>query len=87
MIGAIGDDFDTATDQGSAYHFRRVGIAWGEQGKRVAPDGAAGDSFGTSVALGSNYSIVGASSDDEVGTSNAGSVYLDVVGGFRNGFE
>jgi hypothetical protein len=46
--------------QGAAYVFARTGTAWTEQGKLTAADGAAGDYFGTAVAVSDDAAVVGA---------------------------
>ncbi len=63
LVGAYGDD-----GNGSAYVFTRFGIAWNQQAKLIAADGAAGDYFGVSVALSGETALVGASGDDGPGT-------------------
>jgi len=71
LVGAREDD-DNGTDSGSAYLFD---ITTGQQIVKLLPsDGAAGDQFGESVAIGS-AAIVGALFDDDNGT-NSGSAYL-----------
>ena len=78
LVGAFGDD-DNGTTSGSAYLFD---TATGAQlQKLTAPDGAANDQFGGSVALSGGTALVGARSDDDNGT-NSGSAYLfDTVTG------
>ncbi|CAK0877415.1 unnamed protein product [Prorocentrum cordatum] len=74
VVGAWGDD-DQGSNSGSAY------VLDGTTGERllklVASDGAAGDFFGTSVAVSSDGArvVVGASWDDDQG-SNSGSAYV-----------
>ena len=60
---------------GSAYIFRRDGEDWVDQVKLVAPDGAAHDYFGVSVAISGETAIVGANGDDEHGDAS-GSAYI-----------
>ncbi len=63
LIGARGDE----NDQGAAYLFKRnQGGAdnWGQVKKIIANDGAAGDSFGTSVAIDNDTLLIGAWQDD-----------------------
>lgn len=50
IVGAPGDR-DNGTDSGSAYVYRFNGFEWYEEAKLVPSDGAAGDFFGTSVAV------------------------------------
>ncbi|KAA3604311.1 MAG: T9SS C-terminal target domain-containing protein [Calditrichaeota bacterium] len=74
LIGANGDD-DGGGLSGSAYIFKRDGISWSEQAKLTANDAASGDSFGESVAISGEYSVIGAPVDDD-SFSNSGSVYV-----------
>jgi len=74
LVGAYFDD-DKGTDSGSAYIFTRSGASWTQQAKLVAGDGAAGDSFGISVALSGETALVGAYSDD--GLDALGGIAVD----------
>ncbi|MBX3290498.1 MAG: VCBS repeat-containing protein [Acidobacteria bacterium] len=74
IIGAPGDD-DNGSESGSAYIVTRNGGQWTEMQKLTASDGAAGDSFGTSVSISGDTAIVGSMQDDDAGT-NSGSVYI-----------
>ena len=78
----VGASFDDG-GAGSAYVFVRTGTSWAEEAKLVALDRAAGDWFGTSVALSSDGSrtIVGAYLDDTAAGTQAGSARVFV----RNG--
>ncbi|MEZ6193095.1 MAG: hypothetical protein R3C45_17625 [Phycisphaerales bacterium] len=78
IIGAEFDD-DSGNDSGSAYLFD---VNTGNQlFKLTAADGAAGDRFGTAVAISGNIAIVGAMLDDH-SVFDAGSAYLfDVTTG------
>ena len=71
IVGSRGDD-DNGTDSGSAYIFDLDG---NELAKITASDAAAGDVFGTSVAVGSGRIVVGAIGDDDNG-SLSGSAYI-----------
>ncbi len=55
IVGSVGKD----NRKGAAYIFERIQDNWIEQTKLTAPDGAAGDEFGT-VSLFGDYAIVGA---------------------------
>ena len=74
IIGASNDD-DSGIDSGSAYIFHRSGSTWSQQAKLTASDGAESDFFGGSVAISSDYAIIGARGDDDVGR-NSGSAYI-----------
>lgn len=68
------------TGQGAAYVFRRTGNAWTQEAALVAPDAAADDYFGFSVACrrGDDGDLVacGAWADDVGRVTNQGSVWL-----------
>lgn len=74
-IGASGDD-NNGTDSGSTYVYRWNGSSWIET-IITAPNGAAQDAFGTSVAISFDGGtlVVGADYDDAA-FSNQGSVWL-----------
>ncbi|CAB1062259.1 Unclassified head protein [Olavius sp. associated proteobacterium Delta 1] len=74
IVGAYGDD-DSGSSSGSAYIFKRDGAEWSEQAKLIAGDAEAYDNFGQSVSISGDYAIVGASQDDDYGTSS-GSAYV-----------
>jgi len=69
------DDKVMGVDAGSAYVFIRTGTTWSQQVKLTAPDGAADDRFGRSVALVGNTALIGAMFQDDKG-KNSGSAYL-----------
>ena len=78
VIGAPGDD-DNGAFSGSAYvSFRNSGGAdnWGLPTKIKAPDGAASDQFGSSVAISGQTVVVGAFDDDDDNGNSSGSVYV-----------
>jgi hypothetical protein len=71
VVGAALDD-DNGVDSGSAYIFNLSGT----QLAKIKPsDGAANDTFGDSVAVGSGRIVVGAPADDDTAT-NTGSAYI-----------
>lgn len=72
VIGAPFDD-DKGADSGAAYVFVHDGTSWNQQAKLTAPDGAALDYFGFSVAVKGDTALVGVPFDDDKGT-NSGSV-------------
>lgn len=79
VIGASGDDVGANSDQGSVYTFTQTGgipFLWSFPHKILAPDGAANDNFGISVALSASRFAVGAYRADANGVTNAGAVYL-----------
>jgi len=79
VVGAPADD-DGGFTSGAVYVFVRSGTIWTEQAKLTASDAAAGDGFGSSVAVSGDTVVVGASDDDDAGESS-GSAYLFVRSG------
>ncbi|APR88448.1 Thiamin-phosphate pyrophosphorylase [Minicystis rosea] len=76
VVSARLDD-DKGSNSGSAYVFVRSSGVWTLQQKLTASDGAANDSFGTSVALSGDTAVIGAYADDTT-VVNAGSAYVFV---------
>jgi len=81
LVGTNGSDVNGNSGQGSAYVFTRSGTSWSQQAKLTASDGAAYDSFGTSVALDGDTALVGAYTDTVGANSNQGSAYVFVRSG------
>jgi hypothetical protein len=76
VVGARRVDVGANADQGSAYVFLRTGVAWAQQQKLTAADGAADDQFGFGVAVSGDSIVVGAHADDIGANSNQGSAYV-----------
>lgn len=74
VIGSMWDD-DNGSNSGSAYVFQRVGGIWTEVAKLTASDGAAGDWFGSGVAVWADTALIGVRYDDDNG-SDSGSAYV-----------
>ena len=78
IVGAWLDD-DNGSNSGSAYIYRYNGVAWVEEAKLLASDGAADDLFGYSVSIGgppgNEVAIVGAYKDDDI-EAKSGSAYI-----------
>ncbi|EJK60511.1 hypothetical protein THAOC_19115, partial [Thalassiosira oceanica] len=68
-------DYNNGDESGSAYVFVRSGEKWTHQAKLLAPDGAAGDNFGKSVAIYEDTMVVGAYRDDGNG-DESGSAHV-----------
>ncbi len=68
-IGAWGDD-DAGWDAGAAYVFRFTGGVWSQDQKLVPNDGAAGDYFGSGVAIRGNNVLVGSPLCDATGPAS-----------------
>lgn len=76
IVGAYRDDVGELA-QGSAYVFKRSDGHWIEVNKLIADDGAEGDFFGRSVAMGGGHAIVSAYIDDLTSSSSdEGSAYV-----------
>jgi hypothetical protein len=76
LIGADDRDVGGNTDQGAAYVFIPFGVSWMQQARLVAPDGAANDNFGYSVALSGNTALVGSPYHDVGANGNQGAAYV-----------
>jgi cyclophilin family peptidyl-prolyl cis-trans isomerase len=78
LVGAYGND-DNGSSSGSAYTFASDDLNtdhWNQIAKLTAPDAAAGDYFGRSVAIGiDRRAIIGAYGNDDNG-SESGSAYI-----------
>ena len=83
VVGSWQDD-DNGRNSGSAYVFTKPDLGWAsafETLKLTAPDGAANDRFGWSVAVGlddehGDLALVGAYSDDNANGMDAGSAHV-----------
>ena len=74
VVGANGDD-DQGDLTGAAYVFEDLDGTWVETRKLLAPDAAAEDYFGNSVAATNGYIIIGSENSDRVGP-DSGVVYV-----------
>jgi hypothetical protein len=72
LIGAPGRMGST----GAAYVFTRSGGVWTQAQLLSAPDGAAYDELGRSVAISGKTALVGAPLHDQAGQVNAGAAYI-----------
>ncbi len=73
-VGCAVDSSNVALG-GSCFVYVRIGATWTYQSTLFASDAASGDLFGMSVGLSGDTLMVGASSDDDMGT-DSGSVYV-----------
>ena len=81
VVGARSDERAAGRNQGSAYVFVRSGGVWSQQQKLEASDAAAGDVFGSSVAISGETVVVGAVLDDGAAGRDQGSAYVFVRSG------
>lgn len=80
IVGAVFDD-DLGEDSGSAYIFERASDGtWSQQAKLLAPEGQAGDWFGSAVAISNDTAIVGVPNAIENGVAS-GSVHVFIRSG------
>lgn len=79
VVGAMGVDYDTRTNQGAAYIYRRNANGadqWGLMKKIVAGDGTTYDYFGSAVSVSDWALVVGADSADISGRVDQGAAYI-----------
>jgi hypothetical protein len=76
VVGSPSSTVSSKPFQGSAYVFFRIGSSWSQQSKLIASDGAANDTFGSSVAINADSIIVGATNDIVAGQPLPGSAYI-----------
>jgi len=76
LVGAYRDDYSGKTDAGSVYFFEKEGTIWNEKNILRALDGQAADYFGCSIALDSNFAVIGAYECEIGGVSDAGAAYV-----------
>ncbi len=74
VAGAPLDD-DGGAESGAAYVFVRSGTAWSQLQKLVAADAVEGAEFGSSLAIGEDFVLLGAPKDPNDTIPEAGSVY------------
>jgi len=75
VVGATGTTVG-GIKQGAAYVFTQTGSTWIETAELTASDGAAGDSFGTSVSISGNTVVVGAKYATVGRNSKQGTAYV-----------
>jgi hypothetical protein len=76
IVGVSGFDLPSKSGAGAAVIFRWQGTTWVEEARLTASDAAAGDRFGTSVAIQGNTAVVGSYLHDLPSKTDAGAVYV-----------
>jgi FG-GAP repeat/FG-GAP-like repeat len=76
VAGSYADTVGSNTAQGSAQVYARVDGHWTYQGRLTAADGAANDTFGSSVDIAGDTIVVGADGDDIGANADQGSAYV-----------
>jgi hypothetical protein len=90
VVGATGAGGQGLNGAGAAYVFSRTGVDWAQQATLTASDAAAGDSFGSSVALSGDRVVVGAdqrSPDAAHRWQGAAYVFVHEAAGWRQEAE
>ena len=75
-VGARNKTVGANTGQGAAYVFLQTGATWSQQAQVVAGDGAAGDQFGTSIAVRGTALLVGGPGKTIAGHAEQGAAYV-----------
>ncbi len=83
VVGAPTKTIGGNSGQGAAYVFFRSGSAWTQQAELTASDGAAGDRFGSSVAISGDTLVVGASYKKRGQNVKQGVAYVFVRSGTK----
>jgi hypothetical protein len=81
VVGAWGHSVGFNIYQGAAYVFVQSGTTWNQQAELTASDGAAGDSFGASVAVSGSTAVVGAVEHSVGLNKGQGAAYVFVQSG------
>src|SRR5205085_277239 len=81
LVGAPNGQGPSADTQGAVYDFVQDDVAWTSRSKLSSSNGAAGDSFGSSVAFDIDTVVIGAPRHDGSAGVDQGSAYVFV----RNG--
>ena len=85
IVGAITGKDNNGNSSGSAYIFELSNGTWTQKQKLLASDAASYDYFSFSVAISSNYAIVGAHYGKDNNGNSSGSAYIFEVSGGGNG--
>lgn len=76
VLVGVADDYTVGASAGAAYMFSRSGTTWSLDLKVIPSSLAAGDLFGTSVALSANRAVVGAPGEDNPKGNDAGAAWV-----------
>jgi hypothetical protein len=76
LIGAPRHTVGSAMQQGAAYVFEQSSNTWGQLAELTASDGAAGDDFGSSVAVSGSIGVVGAENHTVGSVAEQGTAYV-----------
>jgi len=76
LVGAEQDGHSGFLSAGAVFAYVRNGDTWTHQAKLIAPDAAASDLFGHSVALSGDTAVIGAINNNSNGVIRVGSAYV-----------
>ncbi len=76
VVGASSHAVNSQVNRGSAFVFVREGQSWTQQARLIASDGAAGDFFGSAVAITGDTVLVGSPRVDVGGDADQGAAYV-----------
>jgi len=76
VIGAAEGSDEVAVGAGAAYVFKRIGNAYVQEAKLIAPDAELGAEFGRAVAVKGNVIVVGARFASSGSVTRAGAAYI-----------
>lgn len=76
VVGAPGENVGNNASQGAAYVFARHGAEWTLDARLLGPDGAAGDAFGSAVAVSDTHLLIGAPLHERGGLVDHGAVHV-----------
>ena len=76
LIGTPAEEVDGYSHAGVVFAYQRSGASWSEQAVLSAGDAAAGEVFGSSLALAGDTALVGAANKTVGGDVGAGAVYV-----------
>ena len=76
LVGAPDKTVSGQSNAGAAYVYAGAGASWSQQAEFSDPDAAAGDVFGTSVAVSGDTAVVGAPYKTPGSATDAGAAYV-----------
>ena len=75
LVGAASEDVGLQQERGAVYAYRRSGGQYVFESRILAPDGMAGDSFGSRIALQGDVALISAIGRTQGAVDHAGAVY------------
>jgi hypothetical protein len=81
VVGAPNKNVGSNVNQGAAYVYSFNGVSWMQQAELTASDGAASDTFGSSVGISGNTAVVGAPNKNLGSNTKQGAAYVYSLNG------